>query len=436
MTTRLFGVFYQVMFYDEAKIHVKGGDGGDGAVAFRREKYVPHGGPSGGTGGDGGDVVLYVDTHRSTLYRFNKRIHYKAGRGRHGGGSDKRGASGEDVRAAVPPGTMVYDAETGELLGDLTQPDDELVVARGGRGGRGNASFATATDQAPRVAEHGEPGQERWLRLELKVLADVGLVGKPNAGKSTFLAATTAARPKIAAYPFTTLQPNLGIVVLDDETEFVMADIPGLIEGASQGKGLGHEFLRHVERTRVLIHLIDGLSPDPLGDLAAINEELAAFGRGLAEKPQLVAFNKIDMPQAEERWPEVQEALADAAGSRGVPAMAISALTGENTRQLLYRTAEMLEALPEPQRGPEQVPVFRLEEDEDRFVIERVDDGWRVSGVAVERLTAMTVWNLEESVQRFQRKLRQMGVTPALREVGVEPGDTVYIGDRELVWDE
>jgi len=436
LTNRLFGVSYSVMFYDEAKIHVKGGDGGDGAVAFRREKYVPYGGPSGGTGGDGGDVVLYVDTHRSTLYRFSKHIHYKAGRGRHGGGSDKRGASGDDVRAAVPPGTMVYDAETGELLGDLTEPDDELVVARGGRGGRGNASFATATDQAPRVAEHGEPGEERWLRLELKVLADVGLVGKPNAGKSTFLAATTAARPKIAAYPFTTLQPNLGIVVLDDETEFVMADIPGLIEGASQGKGLGHEFLRHVERTRVLIHLIDGLSLDPLGDFVAINEELVAFGRGLAEKPQLVAFNKIDMPQAEERWPEVQEALADAAASQGVPAMAISALTGEKTRQLLYRTAEILEAVPEPERGPEQVPVFRLEEDEDRFVIERVDDGWRVSGVALERLTAMTVWNLEESVQRFQRKLRQMGVTEALREVGVEPGDTVYIGDRELVWDE
>ncbi len=424
------------MFYDEAKIYVKGGDGGDGAVAFRREKYVPHGGPSGGRGGDGGDVVLYVDTHRSTLYRFNKRTHFKAGRGRHGGGSNKRGASGEDVRAPVPPGTMVYEAETGELLGDLTEPGEELVVARGGRGGRGNASFATATDQAPRVAEHGEPGQERWLRLELKVLADVGLVGKPNAGKSTLLGATTAARPKIAAYPFTTLQPNLGIVALDAETEFVMADIPGLIEGASEGKGLGHEFLRHVERTKVLVHLIDGLSPDPLGDLVSINEELAAFSPDLAEKPQLVAFNKIDMPAAEEQWPVVKEALEKGLAGRKYPAMAISALTGENTRELLYRVARMLEEAPELERAPERVPVFRLDEDEDRFVIERVDDGWRVSGIALERLTAMTVWNLDESVLRFQRKLRQMGITEALREVGVEPGDTVYIGDKELIWEE
>jgi GTP-binding protein len=419
------------MFYDEAKIYVKGGDGGDGAVAFRREKYVPRGGPAGGNGGDGGDVVLYVDSNRSTLYQFNKRTHFKAERGQHGRGSNQQGASGDDVRAAVPPGTVVYDAETSELLGDLTDPGEELVVAHGGRGGRGNASFATATDQAPRVAEHGEPGEERWLRLELKVLADVGLVGMPNAGKSTLLAATTAARPKIAAYPFTTLQPNLGVVALDPETEFVMADIPGLIEGASEGKGLGLEFLRHVERTRVLIHLIDGLSEEPLRDFAAINKELATYSEGLAEKPQLVAFNKIDMPQAEERWSEVKRALE----SRGYRVMAVSALTGENTRELLYRAAEMLEEVPEEPK-PERVPVFRLEEDEERFAIERVEDGWRVSGVAVERVAAMTVWNLDESVRRFQRQLRQMGVTHALRESGVEPGDTVYIGDTELVWEE
>jgi GTP-binding protein len=420
------------MFYDEVKIHVKAGDGGDGAVAFRREKYRPRGGPAGGNGGDGGDVVLYVDTHRSTLYHFSKRSHFKAGRGQHGRGSDQHGASGDDVRAPVPPGTMVFDAETGGLVGDLTVEGEELVVAHGGRGGRGNASFATPTNQAPRVAEHGEPGEERWLRLELKVLADVGLVGMPNAGKSTLLASTTAARPKIAAYPFTTLQPNLGVVVLDPETEFVMADIPGLIEGASEGKGLGHEFLRHVERTRVLIHLIDGLSQQPLDDFAAINKELATYSESLADKPQLVAFNKIDMPQAEDRWPEVREALE----GRGYPVMAISALTRENTRELLYRVAQMLKEIPEEEREPEQVPVFRLEEDEERFVIEPVEDGWRVSGVAVERLAAMTVWNLEESVRRFQRQLRGMGVTEALRESGVEPGDTVYIGDTELVWEE
>ncbi len=420
------------MFYDEAKVYVKGGDGGDGAVAFRREKYVPHGGPAGGDGGHGGDVVFYVDSHRSTLYHFSKRTHFKASRGAHGRGSKQRGANGDDVHVAVPPGTMVYDAETGERVGDLTEPGQELTVAQGGRGGRGNASFASSTDQAPRIAEHGEPGEERWLRLELKVLADVGLVGMPNAGKSTLLAATTGARPKIAAYPFTTLQPNLGVVTLDPETEFVMADIPGLIEGASEGKGLGHEFLRHIERTRVLIHLLDGLSNDPLGDFEAINLELETFSEALAEKPQLVAFNKMDMPKAQERWPTVRRELE----REGHLVMAVSALAKQNTRELLYRAAALLAEIPEEEEEREELPVFRLEDDEERFAIERVEGGWLVSGVAVERLAAMTVWNLEESVQRFQRQLRRMGVTEALREAGVQPGDTVVIGDRDLTWEE
>lgn len=420
------------MFYDEARIYVKGGDGGDGAVAFRREKYVAHGGPAGGDGGHGGDVILYVDSHRSTLFHFSKRSHFKGSRGAHGGGSTKRGANGEDVRVAVPPGTMVFDADTGERLGDLTEPGEELTVAQGGRGGRGNASFASATDQAPRVAEHGEPGEERWLRLELKVLADVGVMGTPNAGKSTLLAATTGARPKIAAYPFTTLQPNLGVVTLDPETEFVMADIPGLIEGASEGKGLGHDFLRHIERTRLLIHLLDGLSDDPLADFEAVNAELETFSESLAEKPQLVALNKIDMPQAKERWPEVERTLQ----REGYEVMAISALTKQNTRQLLYRAAEMLAELPEEEGREEQLPVFRLEENEERLTVERIEGGWRVSGVAVERMAAMTVWNLDESVQRFQRQLRGLGVTQALREAGVQPGDTVGIGEREFTWEE
>ncbi|MGD2147380.1 MAG: Obg family GTPase CgtA, partial [Anaerolineae bacterium] len=259
----------------------------------------------------------------------------------------------------------------------------------------------------------------------------------PNAGKSTLLAATTAARPKIAPYPFTTLHPNLGMVALDQETEFVLADIPGLIEGAAQGKGLGHEFLRHVERTRVLIHLIDGMSEQPLADFAAINGELAAFSRDLAAKPQLVAFNKVDMPQAEERWPEVKAALE----GQGYPVLAISALTGYQTRELLYRASEMLAELPEVQSAPEGLPVFRLEEDEGngragRFVIERVADGWRVSGTAVERLAAMTVWNLDESVRHFQRRMRKMGITQSLRDVGVVAGDTVFVGDTELVWED
>lgn len=420
------------MFYDEVRINVKAGDGGDGCVAFRREKYVPHGGPAGGDGGRGGGVLLYVDPHLSTLYRFSKKRHFRADRGEHGRGKNQHGASGEDLRIAVPPGTLVYDAESDEMLGDLTEVGQELVVARAGRGGRGNARFATSTNQAPRIAEHGQPGEERWLRLELRLLADVGLVGVPNAGKSTLLSAVTAARPKIAPYPFTTLQPNLGVVVLDPQTEFVLADIPGLIEGASEGKGLGHEFLRHIKRTRVLIHLLDGLSADPLQDFAAINHELKAFDHDLARKPQLVALNKMDMPGVEARWPEVRAALE----AQGYPAMAISALAGEGTRELLFRAARMLEELPE--EPPKQaLPVFRLGEDEEAFSLAReAEDTWRVRGVLVERLAEMVVWNLDESVRRFRRALQRMGIVTSLEEAGVQPGDTVCIGDRELVWEE
>ena len=422
------------MFYDETKIYVKGGDGGDGAVAFRREKYVPYGGPAGGDGGRGGNVVLTVDPHLNTLYRFSRKRHFKAPRGEHGRGKNQHGAAGDDMRVSVPPGTVVYDADTDELLGDLTKAGQELLVARGGRRGKGNARFATSTNQAPRIAEHGEPGQERWLRLELRLLADVGLVGVPNAGKSTLLAAVTAARPKIAPYPFTTLQPNLGVVVLDPQTEFVLADIPGLIEGASEGKGLGHEFLRHIQRTRVLVHLLDGLSPDPLADFAAINGEMAAFGHGLAEKPQLVVLNKIDDPGVRERWPEVKAALQAQGVSRS-SVMAISAMAREGTRDLMYRAAQMLAELPEEVAKPE-LPVFRFEAEQEAFTIVEEDDGWRVRGARIERLAAMTVWNLEEAVRRFQRTLERMGIVDALEEAGVQQGDTVRIGDRELVWEE
>ena len=419
------------MFYDEAQIYVKAGDGGDGCVAFRREKYVPYGGPAGGDGGKGGDVLLCVDPHLNTLYRFSKKRHFRADRGAHGRGKNQHGAAGEDLRVPVPPGTVVYDADTGDLVGDLTELGQELIVAHGGRGGKGNARFATSTNQAPRIAEHGVPGEERDLRLELKLLADVGLVGMPNAGKSTLLAAVTAARPKIAPYPFTTLQPNLGVVVLDPETEFVLADIPGLIEGASEGKGLGHEFLRHVERTRVLVHLLDGLSADPLADFAAINGELAAFGHGLADKPQLVVLNKMDMPEVRERWPEINRALK----AQGHSAMAISALARDGTRELLTHTAQMLAELPE-EVPAQELPVFRLGEDEQAFTIEREEDGWRVRGVRVERLAATTVWNLDEAVYRFQRALDRMGVAEALEEAGVQPEDTVRIGEAEFTWEE
>ncbi|HDQ70669.1 MAG TPA: GTPase ObgE [Chloroflexi bacterium] len=425
------------MFFDEAKIFVQAGDGGDGCVAFRREKYVPYGGPAGGDGGRGGNVVLYVDRHLNTLYRFTKQRHFRADDGEHGRGKKQHGAYGDDVRVPVPPGTVIYDAETGEIVSDLTEEGQELVVARGGRGGRGNARFATSTNQAPRVAEHGVAGEKRWLRLELKLLADVGLLGVPNAGKSTLLAATTAARPKIAPYPFTTLQPNLGVVVLDPQTEFVMADIPGLIEGAAEGKGLGHEFLRHIERTRVLIHLLDGYATDPVADFDAINHELASFGHRLLDKPQLVAFNKMDDPLVAERWPEIEEAIE----ARGFPVMPVSALAREGTRELLYRAVQMLDEIEEEETPPEALPVFRLEDDERAFFVEweEGEDGeerWRVHGTRVERMAATTIWNLDEAVRRFQRTLERMGVAEALEEAGVQPGDTVCIGDREFVWEE
>ncbi|HEC34560.1 MAG TPA: GTPase ObgE [Chloroflexi bacterium] len=420
------------MFTDEAIIHVKAGDGGNGVVAFRREKYVPFGGPAGGDGGKGGDVVLYVDPGLNTLHRFTRKRRFRAGRGEHGRGKNQHGASGADMRVPVPPGTVVRDADTGWLLADLTESGQEVVVARGGRGGRGNARFATSTNQAPRIAENGEPGEERTLRLELKLLADVGLVGKPNAGKSTLLAAVTAARPKIAPYPFTTLQPHLGVVALDEHTDFVLADIPGLIEGASKGKGLGHEFLRHVERTRILLHLLDGSTEDPLGDFVAINAELAAFGHGLAEKPQLVAFNKMDLAEARARFSGVHEALR----AQGYEVFPISGLTQEGVRDLLWRAAQRLVELPREPAYVHEVPVFQLEDDERVFWVEREEDGWRVRGRRVERLAAMTPLELDEAVYRLHRVLEAMGVLDALRDAGVQPGDTVRVGEAELVWEE
>lgn len=420
------------MFTDEAIIHVKAGDGGNGVVAFRREKYVPFGGPAGGDGGKGGDVVLYVDPGLNTLHRFTRKRRFRAGRGEHGRGKNQHGASGADMRVPVPPGTVVRDADTGWLLADLTESGQEVVVARGGRGGRGNARFATSTNQAPRIAENGEPGEERTLRLELKLLADVGLVGKPNAGKSTLLAAVTAARPKIAPYPFTTLQPHLGVVALDEHTDFVLADIPGLIEGASKGKGLGHEFLRHVERTRILLHLLDGSTEDPLGDFVAINAELAAFGHGLAEKPQLVAFNKMDLAEARARFSGVHEALR----AQGYEVFPISGLTQEGVRDLLWRAAQRLVELPREPAYVHEVPVFQLEDDERVFWVEREEDGWRVRGRRVERLAAMTPLELDEAVYRLHRVLEAMGVLDALRDAGVQPGDTVRAGEAELVWEE
>jgi GTP-binding protein len=270
------------MLFDEAKIYIKAGDGGDGVVAFRREKYVPRGGPAGGHGGQGGDVILEADPHLNTLIHFKKRSHFKAGRGEHGGGKNMAGAAGSDCIITVPPGTVVRHAETGTLLADLTEPEQRTILVHGGRGGRGNTSFKSSTNQAPKIAERGQPGEELWITLELKLIADVGIIGVPNAGKSTLLSVVSAARPKIADYPFTTLQPNLGVVVLDHH-DLVMADIPGLIEGAHAGAGLGHQFLRHIERSRLLVHLLNGAAPDPLADFDRINQELRLFSPRLAE---------------------------------------------------------------------------------------------------------------------------------------------------------
>jgi GTP-binding protein len=417
------------MFFDEAKIQVKAGDGGNGSVAFRREKFVPRGGPSGGNGGDGGHVILEVDPQLNTLVHFQNRAHFKAGRGAHGKGKNQTGARGEDAVVYVPPGTVVRDADTDEMLGDLTEPGQRVIVAHGGQGGRGNASFATSTRQAPRLAERGAPGEERWLRLELKLLADVGLIGMPNAGKSTLLAAVSAARPKIADYPFTTVQPNLGVVTIGDEYDFVLADLPGLIEGAHEGAGLGHQFLRHIERTRLLVHMLDGAVEDPLRHFDQINQELHFFKPTLAERPQIVVLNKMDLPDAHDRWPQVAAGVR----ARGLPVFAVSAATGEGVRELMLQVGRTLSDLPKPKPEDDEIPIFRLDETPE-FVIEREGDGWRVRGERVERLAAQTMWEYHDAVQRAGRQLEAMGVIEALREAGVQPEDTVRIGDVELEW--
>lgn len=421
------------MAFDEVKIYIRSGDGGDGMMTFRREKYVPRGGPSGGDGGNGGDVVFQVNPKLSTLMYFQKKIHFRADHGARGGSSRKTGASADDLIIEIPPGTIIRDDETDRVLADLVQEDDRYVALRGGRGGRGNARFVSASNQAPRIAEKGEPGEERWLKLELRLIADVGLVGVPNAGKSTLLSVVSNAKPKIADYPFTTLEPNLGVVTYDD-VNLVYADIPGLIEGAHMGVGLGHSFLRHVQRTRVLVHLLDGSSDDVLADYSQINSELALYDESLGERPQIVVFNKIDLPDAAARWPEVERSLKQ----RGVNPMMISAVTQQGTRELIQRVAELVASLPEVRPQPiEETPVYEMGDEAIAFEISReADGGFRVSGRRIERAAAMTYWDYEEAVERFQRILETLGISRALEEAGIQIGDTVYIGDYELEWSE
>ncbi len=420
------------LFFDEAKIFVQAGAGGNGAVSFRREKFVPYGGPDGGHGGKGGDVILVVNPRLNTLLGFRKRSHFKAGRGAHGQGSNKHGKNGEDLIIRVPPGTVVREDATGDLIVDLLNPDERVVVAQAGRGGRGNSAFASSTNQAPRWAEKGEPGQERWIRLELKLLADVGIIGLPNAGKSTLLASLTAAKPKIADYPFTTLIPNLGVAIVDDR-QMVLADIPGLIQGAHAGAGLGDKFLRHIERTRVLAHLLDGSSEDPLAAFDTVNRELAEFDPLLAAKPQIAAVNKMDLAEARAQWPRLQRDLEQ----RGIEALAISAATGQGVQELLRAVAKRLGTLPIPEQiAQEELPVIRPAEDEQAFEVGREGHAFRIRGKKVERVVAMTNFDQEQAILRLHRVFKAMGVTDALERAGVREGDKVRIGDVELEWRE
>lgn len=415
-------------FIDEAKIFVKAGDGGNGVVSFFRAKYIPKGGPDGGDGGDGGSVILEADDSMRTLMDFHYQRHFKAKRGQHGQGGNKTGQNGEHIILKVPLGTLVRDEE-GNVIADLTETGERAVVAQGGKGGRGNARFATPTRRSPSFAEKGEPAEERWITLELKVLADVGLVGFPNAGKSTLLSRVTAAKPKIAGYPFTTLTPNLGVVSLPDGRSFVMADIPGLIEGAHVGRGLGYDFLKHIERTAVIVHVIDlaGLEGrDPVEDFEAVNRELELYDPRLSVRPQVVAGNKIDIPEAQENLEAVEEYMKN----RGIPFYPISAAVGTGIDRLLYTVADTLDAVQK-----EMLPKEKLEK---RVIVEkarpeeitvyREDNTWVVKGINVERMVVMTDFENEHAVAYLQRKLKHAGVEDKLLEAGAKEGDLVRIG--------
>ncbi|HET9614923.1 MAG TPA: GTPase ObgE [Candidatus Limnocylindrales bacterium] len=428
------------MFLDRVSIFVKAGNGGDGAATFRREAHVPRGGPDGGDGGRGGSISLRVDAGQTTLRDFRYKHHFRAPAGGRGEGARRHGAAGDDLTIDVPPGTAVLDEASGELLADLVAVGQTALVARGGRGGLGNTHFKSSTHQAPKHAQKGEPGEERALRLELRLIADIGLVGLPNAGKSTLLAALTAARPKIADYPFTTLEPNLGVLDLasaadpTEERRVTIADVPGLIEGASSGAGLGHAFLRHVERTRILLHLVDGSGRDPEWDHDVIREELEAHDPALLEKPILVVFNKLDEAAARDAWPAFRRAREKA----GEAVLAISAADGTGLPELRIRIAAMLPDAAEL-RGPREpagVVVHRIEAIGDGFAVEVEDDGaFRIRGKRIERIAAQTNFDVEESAERFQRELARLGIDDELRRRGVVAGDLVRIGSTELEWE-
>lgn len=417
------------MFTDTVIIQVVSGKGGDGIVHMHREKYRPRGGPDGGDGGRGGNVILEVVPTLNALNKFHRNERFEAKPGAKGGPTNRSGRSAPDLVISVPPGTVVYNEETTDLVGDLVTPGQQLVVARGGRGGRGNQHFATSRNQMPLTAEKGEPGEEFTLRLELKLIADVGLVGMPNAGKSSILAATSNARPKVADYPFTTLEPNLGVVELDLDHAMVVADIPGLIEGASEGVGLGFDFLRHVSRTRVLIHVLDGMSESLLEDYDAINSELDMYDERLGKLPQIVVLNKMDLPDVAARFDDLRTSL----GEKGIDLMPVSAVAQINLKQLMWKAFAAVQSLPvEPVE--EVLPVYRADVDPNAFEIEQTEDGWVVTGRMIERAAAMTYFDQPGSVRRFQRLMARSGVDKALREAGIKQDESVIIGDWELEW--
>ncbi|EAG9222320.1 GTPase ObgE [Listeria monocytogenes] len=425
------------MFVDQVKIYVKAGNGGDGMVAFRREKFVPNGGPAGGDGGKGADVVFVVDEGLRTLVDFRFKRIFKAAHGEHGMSKSMHGRGAEDLVVKVPQGTIVKDIDTGEIIADLVAHGQRAVIAKAGRGGRGNKRFATPANPAPELSENGEPGQERNVQLELKVLADVGLVGFPSVGKSTLLSVVSAARPKIAAYHFTTIVPNLGMVDAGDGRSFVMADLPGLIEGASQGVGLGHQFLRHIERTRVIVHVIDMSGSEgrvPYEDYMAINNELEQYNLRLMERPQIIVANKMDMPDAEENLNEFKTKIAE-----DIPVFPISAVTKTGLRELLLAIADKLETTPEfplneiLEQEDEDTVLYKYVAEEPDFEISREPDGTFVlSGAKIERLFTMTNFERDASISRFARQLRAMGVDEALRKRGAKDGDIVRLLDYEF----
>ncbi|HFE4669950.1 TPA: GTPase ObgE [Staphylococcus aureus] len=429
------------MFVDQVKISLKAGDGGNGITAYRREKYVPFGGPAGGDGGKGASVVFEVDEGLRTLLDFRYQRHFKASKGENGQSSNMHGKNAEDLVLKVPPGTIIKNVETDEVLADLVEDGQRAVVAKGGRGGRGNSRFATPRNPAPDFSEKGEPGEELDVSLELKLLADVGLVGFPSVGKSTLLSIVSKAKPKIGAYHFTTIKPNLGVVSTPDQRSFVMADLPGLIEGASDGVGLGHQFLRHVERTKVIVHMIDmsgSEGREPIEDYKVINQELAAYEQRLEDRPQIVVANKMDLPESQDNLILFKEEIGE-----DVPVIPVSTITRDNIDQLLYAIADKLEEYKDVDFTVEEEEsvginrvLYKHTPSQDKFTISRDDDGaYVVSGNAIERMFEMTDFNSDPAVRRFARQMRSMGIDDALRERGCKNGDIVRIlgGEFEFV---